>query len=169
MRLFCFLCILISANSFGANYPTVKAILIKETKLNTKEIQEQHPNTPVCSFARKDYDSEGFGITYREGFYIKGQFGCVYYCGCQGKNFYVTHVYRNEYFDSAIWTSDTGGPSRAKWFICPHSVHADSWKPMYDEVGRSIGYNVQEDNSFFEPRTMSSINILTQWEKQYCH
>jgi len=147
---------------------TNPSTMIRPTSLMTKEMQEQNPNIPVCQFARKDYDSPGFGITYRDGFYIKGTFGCVYYCGCNEKAYYVTHVYKNEYFDSEIWSKETGGPKRAKWFICPHSVDEDSWKGMYAEIGRLIGYQVEEDRSFFEPR-QSTMSALAIWSKSSCH
>lgn len=131
-------------------------------------MQAQYPNIAVCMFASKDYNSKGYGIPKRNGFFIKGQFGCVYYCGCGGKAFYVTHTYRKKYFDSAIWSSSTGGPGRAKWFICPHSVHEDTWRPYYDEVGRILGYNVERNSEFFEPRNMSSIKELEIWKKERC-
>ena len=134
----------------------------------TPELRDQNPNIPVCQFARKDYDSPGFGIAYREGFYIKGTFGCVYYCGCNGTPYYVTHVFTEEYFDSEIWSSQTGGPKRAKWFICPHSVDNNSWKPMRDELERIIGYQVDEDRSFFEPR-QSTMKEINQWANAACN
>jgi len=163
-----FCCLLMTTNIFAADFPPVKGPLIVETKLITPEMKAQNPNNAVCAFARKDYDSPGFGITYRKGFYIQGQFGCVYYCGCKGQAYYVTHIYQNKYFDSEIWTKDTGGPKRAKWFICPHSVDETSWKPITDELGRVIGYNVTEDNSFFEPLSENSIPILTKFEEEKC-
>jgi hypothetical protein len=168
MKFLILLSALFISSANASDYPVVKAQIIKETKLMTKEMKEQHPNTPVCMFARKDYDSQGFGITYRDGLKIKGQFGCVYYCGCQGKAYYVTHVYRDEYFDADVFSKATGGPKRAKWFICPHSVDENSWSPMRDELERIIGYNVSEDSSFFEPRQMSSIKELGAWENQKC-
>ncbi|MBC7712331.1 MAG: hypothetical protein H7177_03275 [Rhizobacter sp.] len=167
-KLFILSLLLLSSSLFATDWPVVKAPTVQETKLMTPEMKAQYPNVPVCMFARKDYDSQGFGIPKRDGFYIKGQFGCMYYCGCGGKTYYVTHTYRDEYFDSAVWTTDTGGPGRAKWFICPHSVHEDSWKPYYDEVGRLLGYNVQDNQDFFEPKNMSSIKELAQWQNQKC-
>ncbi len=164
--LICLIFALSTLNLFAdTTIPDTK--LIKESTLYTQAMKEQNPNIPVCQFARKDYDSPGFGITYREGFHIKGKFGCMYYCSCNGKPYYVTHVYENEYFDSAIWTNDTGGPKRAKWFICPHSVDEDSWRPMRDELERIIGYQVDEDRSFFEPR-QTTIKEINQWANTTC-
>ncbi len=168
MKLLSLAAVLFMTTAMAKDYPPVRIPLIKETTLITKELSEQNPNTPVCMFARKDYDSEGFGLAYREGFTIKGQFGCMYYCGYQGKAWYVTHVFHEEHFDSDIWSKETGGPKRAKWFICPHSVDENSWKPFRDELGRIIGYQVDPDYSFFEPREVSSITELTTWENSQC-
>ncbi len=78
----------------------------------------------TCSYYSKDYDSAGFAIPYRSGFYIKGRFGCVYQCECgQGqKKWKVTHVLEEKHFDLNVFSKKTGGASAAKWFICPYSV-----------------------------------------------
>lgn len=168
MKLLILLILLTLSSVHAADYPTIQGPLIKPTTLMTPEMKAQHPNTPVCMFARKDYDSPGFGIPKRDGIHIKGQFGCMYYCGCQGKAYYVTYALREEHLDAQVWSQETGGPSRAKWFICPHSVDNNSWKGMYDEVGRLIGYNVDPDESFFEPRNMTDMKITQKWEALNC-
>ncbi len=52
-----------TANNQQTNYPAVGAKVIKETPLMTKEMKAKHPGTPVCHFARKDYDSPEIWIS----------------------------------------------------------------------------------------------------------
>ena len=168
MKRFIFSILLTLSFVHAADFPAVNAPLIKPTTLMTPEMKAQHPNTPVCMFARKDYDSAGFSIPKRDGMKIKGQFGCIYYCGCQGKAYYVTYALREEHFDAQVWSQETGGPSRAKWFICPHSVENSTWNEMHDEVGRIIGYSVEPDVTFFEPRYRTDMKIIQKWEALNC-
>ncbi len=168
MKYFYLSILLFSSALFSKNFPEVKIPLIVETSIFSDELKAQDSTHGRCMFATKDYQSTGFGVTYREGFSIKGQFGCVYYCGCLGKAYYVTHVYRKKYFDSAIWSRDTGGAKRAKWFICPHSVDQDSWSPIRDELGRIISYKVREDKSFFSPHVVNELSELKKWEELKC-
>lgn len=168
MKIIFLVILLCCSKVYSKDFPEVKIPLVVETSILSDELKAQDPAHGRCMFATKDYQSTGFGVTYREGFYIKGQFGCVYYCGCQGKAFYITHIYRKKYFDLAIWSRDTGGAKRAKWFICPHSVIADSWAPIRDELGKIISYKVSEDKSFFSPGLMSELSVLKKWEELKC-
>ena len=128
------------------------------------------PSTePLCRFDMKDYDSAGFGIPKRSGFHIVGRFGCIYRCSCaNGSKWKVTHVLNESHFDLDVLSQETGGPSRAKWFICPHSVQEDSWKPFYDELGRVIAYNVEPDYSDFPAKRMSSSPQIQDWMNNTC-
>jgi hypothetical protein len=123
----------------------------------------------VCRFDMKDYDSTGYSIPKRNGFYIEGRFGCIYRCTCpNGSNWKVNHVHEEKHIDLAVFSKETGGASRAKWFICPHSVKEDSWTPFYDEVGRIIAYNVEPNYEDFPVSRMSSSPQVQDWLHNSC-
>jgi hypothetical protein len=126
--------------------------------------------TPQCTFDRKDYDSPGFAIPRREGFHIVGQFGCIYRCSCDdgASVTMVTHVLTQSHFDSHVFSEDTGGPARAKWFICPYSVKAGSWQPINDDLGRPIAYNVEANDQPFPASYMSDSPQIQNWMQNSC-
>ena len=148
-------------------WPSVSGPLVQQIDKLDANLTQQDPKVGMCRFARKDYTSSGFAMPFRSGFYIKGQFGCVYYCGCQNKAFLVTHVFREEHFDANIFSQETGGPMRAKWFICPHAVKHDTWKAYHNEYGEVLGYQVEEDRSYFRPH-QQPMSELRQWEAESC-
>jgi hypothetical protein len=122
-----------------------------------------------CRFDSKDYDSPGFAIPKRSGFQIVARFGCVYRCTCDnGSVWMVNHVLEEKHFDLAFLSKETGGPRRAKWFICPHSIQEDSWKPINDELGRPIAYNVEVNYEPFPVEKMSSSPQIRDWLQNSC-
>lgn len=123
----------------------------------------------VCRFDSKDYDSPGFSIPQRSGFSIKARFGCVYRCACpNGSQWKVNHVLEESHFDAAVFSQNTGGPSRAKWFICPQSVKPQTWQPYRDELGRIIAYNVEPNYEDFPVEKMSSSPQIQDWLQNSC-
>jgi hypothetical protein len=122
-----------------------------------------------CRYDSKDYDSPGFGIPYRQGYNIKGRFGCVYKCECgNGSRWKVTHVLEESHFDLKIFSKNTGGPHAAKWFICPFSVDPKTWTPNRDELGRVIYYSVQPSYDKFPASRMMSSPEFKTWKKDSC-
>lgn len=122
----------------------------------------------TCQSWGKDYDSPGFGIPVRSGLYIKARFGCRYRCSCDGKSWIVTHVLEEKHFDLNFGSS-TGGPSRAKWFICPYSVDHSTWKPYRDLLGRIIAYNVEMNEKPFPASRMTEISPeVRTWMETSC-
>ena len=123
----------------------------------------------VCRFDMKDYDSAGYGIPKRNGFHIEGRFGCIYRCTCpNGTKWKVNHVFQEKHLDLRILTNDTGGPSRAKWFICPNSVKEDTWSPVRDELGNITYYNVEPNYEDFPVERMSSSPQIQNWLQNSC-
>ncbi len=126
-------------------------------------------NEAVCRFDMKDYDSAGYGIPKRNGFYIEGRFGCIYRCACpNGSTWKVNHVHSEKHLDLNFLSPDTGGASRAKWFICPYSVKPGSWKPIRDELGRIMAYNVEASYDDFPVERMSSSPQIQDWLTNTC-
>ena len=123
----------------------------------------------VCRFDMKDYDSPGYGIPKRDGFHIVGRFGCIYRCTCpNGTKWKVNHVFQEKHIDLHIFTTDTGGPARAKWFICPQSVKEDTWSPVRDELGRIEYYNVEPNYEDFPVERMNSSPQIQNWLQNTC-
>lgn len=123
----------------------------------------------LCRYDSKDYDSPGFGIPYRQGLSIKGRFGCVYTCECEnGTKWKVTHVLTESHLNLNVFTSNTGGPHAAKWFICPRSVDPTTWTPNRDELGRVIYYSVQPNYEKFPASNMMSSPEFQTWKKESC-
>jgi hypothetical protein len=105
---------------------------------------------PQCVFDHKDYDSAGFSLPVRKGLHIRAQFGCVYSCRCGGRQVMATHVLQESHFDMDFKSSDTGGPRRAKWFICPYSIKPESWTPRYNPYGELLYYDVEAETRSFD-------------------
>ena len=137
----------------------------------------------VCVFDHKDYDPPQFSIPHHEGFHTKGHFGCEYICSCKGKATRVMHILDEDHFDPS--TKDgTGGPKRAKWFICPFSVQADSWKPIYSTGedallygAKIIAYQPEIDYAphpaamYFTPSGPKDVNSvqIKNWAEKNCN
>ncbi len=136
----------------------------------------------MCVFDHKDYDSPGFSIPYRDGLHIKGHFGCEYICSCKEKMARVMHVLDESHFDMKF-SDGTGGPSRAKWFICPFSVRSDSWKPIMTSGedallygAKIVAYQTQIDDTprpasaFFTPKKTKDVNSaqIKAWAEKEC-
>lgn len=118
----------------------------------------------VCHYWGKDYDSPGFGIPYRSGFYLKARFGCNYRCTCpNGTMTALTYVLEEKHFSLKIFSEQTGGPSVAKKFICPQSVKENTWKPIRDELGHVIAYNVEINDRPFPAERLSHLPVVKQW------
>lgn len=132
--------------------------------------QLEAATSATCQFYRKDYDSPGFGIPYRSGFYIKGRFGCVYECACneQSPRWKVTHVLEEKHFDMNVFSKATGGASAAKWFICPYSIDPHTWTPHRDELGRILYYSVEESHREFPASEMGESSQIRSWNQQQC-
>lgn len=122
-----------------------------------------------CQYDSKDYDSPGFGIPRREGFSVKGRFGCVYRCECEnGSKWKVTHVLEETHFDLKVFSKNTGGPHAAKWFICPQSVDPKTWKANRDELGRILYFSVEPNYKPFPASQMMSSPEFQTWKKDSC-
>ena len=106
--------------------------------------------SPRCVFDHKDYDSPGFSLPVHKGFFTKGRFGCVYVCDCGDIQVKATHVLVESHFELEFGSSDTGGPKRAKWFICPFSVKPESWTPKYNEYGQIMYYDAEIETRSFD-------------------
>ncbi len=117
----------------------------------------------TCLFAHKDYDSPGFQLPVHSGFHTTGRFGCVYVCECQAQEYKITHVLTESHFEIGSSSGETGGPSRAKWFICPRSVREDSWTPRYDIYGTLMYYDVE-----VEDRPFSAANSKIKEIQNFC-
>lgn len=123
----------------------------------------------VCQYDSKDYESAGFGIPHRSGFFIKGRFGCVYKCECpNGSKWKVTHVLEERHFDLAVMSEKTGGPSAAKWFICPMSVVPSTWKAHRDEIGHILYYSVDSNYKPFPATHMKNSPQFQKWTSESC-
>jgi hypothetical protein len=120
-----------------------------------------------CRSYGKDYDSPGFSIPARQGVFIEARFGCRYKCSCQWKSWIVTHVLEERHLDLKL-NGQTGGPERAKWFICPFSVDSSTWKPYRDLVGRVIAWNVEPNEKEFPAENMSSSPQIKSWMETSC-
>lgn len=122
-----------------------------------------------CRFDGKDYSSPGYSLPKRQGFYIKGRFGCRYVCTCpDGDQQKVSHILEEKHLDLDIFSQDTGGASRAKWFICPYSVKNDSWKPIYDMYGDLIAYSVEPNYNDFPASWLESSPQVQNWLQNSC-
>lgn len=123
----------------------------------------------TCQSWGKDYDSPGFSIPKRSGVFIKARFGCRYKCVCpNGKPWIVTHVLDEKHLDLNFGRS-TGGPERAKWFICPFSVDHSTWKPYRDLVGHIIAYHVEQNDKPFPASRMTAISPQVKtWMETSC-
>ncbi len=137
-------------------------------------------NDAVCVFDHKDYDSPGFGIPKHSGIHTFGRFGCHYICSCKGKSMRVVHVLEESHLDMDT-KNGTGGPKRAKWFICPYSTK--NWRPIMttgEEAAaygaKLIAYNVEVDYSpraateFFTPKNSKDVNSaqIHAWAESQC-
>ncbi len=128
-----------------------------------------HAQSATCRYDMKDYDSPGYGIPKRKGLSIEARFGCVYSCTCpNGSRWKVSHVLEEKHFDLAVFSSSTGGPSRARWFICPQSIKPDSWTPYRDELGRIIAYSVESSHEEFPVEKMKSSPQIQSWLQTSC-
>jgi hypothetical protein len=136
----------------------------------------------ACVFDHKSYDPPQFAIPYRKGLHVKGHFGCEYICSCKGKARRVMHILDEVHFDTHV-SEGTGGPARAKWFICPFSVQPDSWKPIRttgeDALlygAKVIAYDAEIDYSlhpaaqYFSPKDAKDVNSaeIRAWAEQEC-
>ncbi|MFN8791636.1 MAG: hypothetical protein ACK5Y2_09305 [Bdellovibrionales bacterium] len=123
-------------------------------------VQAQANSGATCRYWAKDYDSPGFGIPYRSGFFIRARFGCQYRCVCpRGSAWIVTHVLEEKHFDANLASKKTGGPNAAKWFICPQSVKTETWKPVRDLIGHVIAWQVEPNYDEFPVERVSSPEI----------
>jgi hypothetical protein len=165
MKTLFFALLLIQQTAMAAtSWPAVRTPLVQKTTILDPAVEKLDPTIPQCMYARKDYESPGFAIPKRHKFRINGQFGCIYYCAYQGQAYYVTHVLRESHFDANIFSEATGGPSRAKWFICPLSVNENTWKSIYNEYGQLITYSVDPDKDYY-PAAESPIPELVEWAR----
>ena len=134
----------------------------------------------VCVFDHKDYDSPGFSLPAHTSTHTVGRFGCQYICSCKGKSMRVTHVLDESHVD--LDTKDgTGGPKRAKWFICPYSVK--NWTPIMTTgedallygpkliaYEAEIDYTVRPAAEFFTPKNSKDVNSvqIRHWAESQC-
>ncbi len=134
----------------------------------------------VCVFDHKDYDSPGFSLPRHTGTQTIGRFGCQYICSCKGQAMRVTHILEESHFDLDK-KDGTGGPKRAKWFICPYSVK--NWKPIMTSgeeallygprlvaYDAEIDYTVRPATEFFNPKSSKDVNSLQirHWAESQC-
>ena len=134
----------------------------------------------ACVFDHKDYSSPGFGIPVHTATHTVGRFGCEYICSCKGKAMRVTHILEESHLDFDK-KDGTGGPKRAKWFICPYSVK--NWKPMMTTgedallygpkviaYEAEIDYSVRPASEFFTPKNSKDVNStqIRNWAESQC-
>lgn len=124
-----------------------------------------------CTYDGKDYDGPGYSLPYRKGVKIIGVFGCHYQCECtegSRSKTRVAHTLRESHFDINFNSKTaTGGPSRARWFICPQSVKPGTFLPVYDEIGHPRYYTAEiEDRPFNANR--SNVAELVTWAEKNC-